>query len=102
MLVYIIIILCLIAFFANGVSDNLIVRLVSLMFITIVLVAGWVLFESVNNQPIIIQKSSDSEWELSTNYNIKSDTCITTVKIVNQTDTVYPTTCYKVLKSINK
>lgn len=52
-----------------------------------------------SKKPIIIQKSSDSDWELSTNNSIKKDTCITRIVIINNgLDTVYPTTCYKILR----
>lgn len=92
------IVLSIIAYFANGISKNMTIRFASLFWLASMVLIGWSLFYKIKDQPIIIQKSSDSDWEFSTNYEIKSDTCITNIKIINNTDTVYPTTCYKILK----
>jgi nitrate/TMAO reductase-like tetraheme cytochrome c subunit len=48
------------------------------------------------NTKIVIQKSSDSDWEYSNNQNIENDTTITEVKIIGR-DTLYPTVQYKVI-----
>jgi hypothetical protein len=49
------------------------------------------------NTNVVIQKSSDSDWEYSTNQNIEKDTTITEVKLIGR-DTLYPTVIYKVIK----
>jgi hypothetical protein len=49
------------------------------------------------NTNVVIQKSSDSDWEYSTNQSIEKDTTITEIKVIGR-DTLYPTVIYKVIK----
>ena len=88
----------IVSFFINVLNDkDFVTEFLSNTIMLMVFTAIVVMFVLTNAKPIIIQKSSDSEWELSDNYSIKSDTCITRI-VVLQGDTLYPTTCYKVLK----
>lgn len=57
----------------------------------------WVGSSLERNQPVVIKKSSDTEWEIHTGEpKIYQDTVISRVVVING-DTLLPTTEYKVL-----
>lgn len=67
--------------------------------ILLAIIALGFMFTYFNKEAVVIKKSSDSDWELCRDCkHIKSDTTITRIVVFNKTDTVYPTTEYKVLK----
>lgn len=97
------VIICVIAILIAGLSEIYYMEkqsIFTLIMFTLLLSAFAIIgiLISFNPLDVVIKKSSDSDWELYTGNDIKSDTCITQIKIINGVDTVYPTTCYKVLK----